>query len=79
MFGHHGLLNVLADLLVAAGDRPVPGWSQRGIEVVRHAVRFVGAVVGVHVAVAVRCWGRVVGGADVVVSLHLVLVHVKSI
>lgn len=79
MFGHRGLLNVLADLLVAAGNRAVPGWSQRGVEVVRHAVHFIVAIVSVHVTVAIRCWGWVVGGADVVVSLHLVLIHVKSI
>lgn len=45
----------------------------------RHAVHFVVAIVTVRVAVVVRCWGRVVGGVDVVVPLHLVFVHVKSV
>lgn len=46
----------------------------------RHAIHFVVAIVSVRVAVVVVvcCWGRVVGGVDVVVSLHLVFVHVKS-
>lgn len=45
----------------------------------RHAVHFVVAIVTVRVAVVVRCWGRVVGGVDVVVPLHLIFVHVKAI
>lgn len=78
VFCHHGLLNALADLLAAAGSRPVSGWSQRGVRVVRHAVDFVITIVSVHVPVVVRCWARVVGGVDIVVSLHLVFTHVKS-
>lgn len=79
MFCHHGLLNGLADLLVAAGTRAVSGRSQCGVRVMRHAVYFIVAIASVHVTAVIRCRGRVVGGIDIVVSLHLIFVHVKSV
>lgn len=79
MFCHHSLLNRLADLLVAAGNRAVSGRSQRGVRVVRHAVEFIVAVVSVQVAAVIRCWGWIVGGADTVVTLHLIFVHEKPV
>lgn len=79
MFCHHSFLNVLADLLVAARNWPVPGRSQSGVWVVRHAVHFIVTIVSVHVAVVISCRGWVVGGIDVVVTLHLIFVHVKSV
>lgn len=33
----------------------------------------------VHVVAVISCWGRVVGRIDVIVSLHLIVVHVDSI
>lgn len=79
VLSHQSLLDVLADLLVAAGHLTVPGWPQRGVRVLRHAVYLVVTVVAVHVVTVISCWGEVVGGIDVVVSLHLVVVHVDSV
>lgn len=77
MLRHQRLLHVLADVLQWLRRRgsPVPGRPQGGVRVaVRHAVHFVGAVVGV---VRRR---RVVGrGVDAVVALGLVVVHVQSV
>lgn len=79
VFSHQGLLDVLGDLLVASGHRTVPGWPQRGVWVLRHAVYLIIAVVTVHVMAGISCWGGVVGRIDVVVSLHLIVVHVGAI
>lgn len=79
VLGHQSFLDVLADLLGAAGRLAVPGWPQRGVGVLGHAVYLIVAVVTVRVVAVVGCWGGMVGGVDGVVSLHLVVVHVGSI
>lgn len=76
---HQSLLDVLADVLVAAWRWAVPGRPQRGVQVLRHPVHLVSAVVAVHVVAMVSCRSCLVGGVDVVVSLHLVVVHVASV
>lgn len=80
VFCHQSLLDVLANLLVAAGRwAVVPRRSQCGIWVLRHPVHFVVTVVTVRFVAGVSCWGWVVGRIDVIVPLHLIVVHVDSI
>lgn len=79
VLSHQSLLDVLADLLVAAGQRTVPGWPQCGVGVLGHAIHLVVTVVAVHVVAVISCRGWVVGRVDVIVSLHLIVVHVGSI
>lgn len=79
VFCHQSLLDVLADVLVAARHRAVPGWPQRGVRILRHAVYLVVTVVTVHIMAVIRCWCRVVGWINIIVSLHLIVIHVDSI
>lgn len=78
VFSHQSLLDVLGDVLIAPGHLAVPGWPHCCVWVLRHAVYLVSAVVYVHVMVVIS-WGGMVGRIDVIVSLHLVVVHVDSI
>lgn len=71
VLGHHLLLD---GVLVGAWRRAAPGWPQRGVRVLGHAVQLVGAVVAV-----VRRGHVAVRGIEAVVSLHLIVVHVVSV
>lgn len=81
VFCHQSLLDVLADVLVAARHWAVPGWPQRGVWILRHAVYLVVTVVTVHIMAVIRCWCWVVGRGriNIIVSLHLIVIHVDSI
>lgn len=80
VFCHQSLLDVLANLLVAAGRcAVVPRRSQRGVRVLRHPIHLVVTVVTVRFVAGISCRGWVVGRIDAVVPLHLIVIHVDSI
>lgn len=78
VFSHQSLMDVLADLFVAP-DWTVPGWPHCGIQVRRHAIYLGVIIMTMYVVAVISCLSWVVGRIDVIVSLHLVVVHVGSI
>lgn len=78
VFSHQSLLDVLTDMFVAPGWT-VPWRPQCGVQVLCHAVYLVIIVVSLYIVAVISCLSWVVGRIDIIVSLHLIVVHVGSI
>lgn len=72
-------LEILADLLVAPRHRRVSRRSQCGVKVIGNSVHLVRTVLTVTIVAVVSCLWVGVGRVDIIVSLHLVFIHVDSV
>lgn len=77
VFSHQSLMDVLADLF-GLPVWTVPGWPHCGVQVLRDAVHLVVSVLIAYVVAVISSLSWVVGRIDIVVSLHLIVIHVGS-